>query len=114
MASLAPPITVTEIADGFHVTIHGAIHLNREPIEAELRRLEGMRPRVIELDLSDSEHISSVGFSVLVPLNTRLKAVGAQLIITKIQVRTRQLFKTLHLEKLFVFASDAVIDNRLV
>ena len=111
MDSKKSPIAVTTIPDGFRVAVFGPIHLNLETIQPEFDRLVAAKPKRVELDLSQSEHVSSIGFSALINLRNRLKADGGTLAIVKILPRTRQIFTAAYLEKLFAFAPNAVIDG---
>jgi anti-anti-sigma factor len=104
-----PPVAVAPIGDGFRLTLSGPIHTNTAWIEREFDKVIARKPKLVELDLSCSEHISSVGLGVLVSLHNRLKQAGGAMTIVKILPRTKGILRAAYLDRMFTIAPDAVV-----
>ena len=104
-----PPIAVTAIPDGFRVALSGPIHTNTAWIERELDKVVARKPALVELDLSASEHISSLGLGILVKLHNALKVDGGVLRIVRILPRTKGILRAAYLDRMLSIAPDAVI-----
>jgi anti-anti-sigma factor len=105
-----PPIIVKPVADGLRVALSGPIHTNTAWIERELNKVVAQKPKLVELDLSGTEHISSLGLGILVKLHNAIKADGGALRIVKILPKTKSILRAAYLDRMLVIAPDAVID----
>jgi len=104
------PIAIKPIAEGFHLALKGSIHTNTSWIEREFDQIVAKKPKVVQLDLTGSEYISSVGLGILVNLHNRIKAGGGTLTIVKMLKRTKGIFRAAYLDRLFAIAPEAVIE----
>jgi anti-anti-sigma factor len=104
------PIVIKPIADGVRVALSGPIHTNTAWIERELDKVVAQKPRLVELDLSGTEHISSLGLGILVKLHNGLKAGGGTMRIVKILPKIKGILRAAYLDRMLVIAPDAVIE----
>jgi anti-anti-sigma factor len=103
------PVVVTPIEHGFHLVFDGPIHTNTAWLESEFDRLVKLKPKLLELDLTGTEYISSMGLGILVGLHTRIKADAGKVRVVKIKQRTLNLLKYAFLHKLFEIDPAGVI-----
>ena len=96
-----PPVVVSRIADGFHLTFDGPIHVNTAWIEREFEKVVNQKPKLLELDLAGTEYISSMGLGILVGLHNRMKKDGGKVRVVKVKQKTFGILKYAFLDKLF-------------
>ena len=104
------PIVVKPIADGVRVALSGPIHTNTAWIERELDKVVAQKPKLVELDLSGTDHISSLGLGILVKLHNGVKTGGGTLRIVKVLPKVKGILRAAYLDRMLVIAPDAVID----
>jgi anti-anti-sigma factor len=105
------PLAVSSIPDGLRITFNGPIHTNVAWLESELDRIVRARPKLVELDLLRTEHISSVGLGVLVNFSARISTAGGAIRVVAIRKQTLRILRIARLDTLFQFAKDAVHDG---
>ncbi len=106
------PVTVSDITDGFRVTMLGPIHTNVSWIEREFKRVIDAKPKRVELDLSKTQYISSLGVGVLVAFRNGIDAVGGVLHVVSIDNRAYQVLKYAHLTKVLNVDPAGVIEAK--
>ena len=79
------PVTVTPIESGFRVEVRGSVHVNVAWLEGELRRVAEARPKLVELDLSGTNYVSSAGMGVFLASRRAIAEGGGLLRIVAIQ-----------------------------
>jgi anti-anti-sigma factor len=104
-----PPVVVKPIEGGFRVALSGPIHTNNAWIERELDKVVAQKPKLVELDLTGTEHVSSLGLGIFVKLHNGLKKEGGELRIVKIHARTKGILRAAYLDRMLMIAPDAVI-----
>jgi anti-anti-sigma factor len=95
------PVVVTAIDNGFRLGFTGPIHTNTAWLETELQKVSDAKPKLVELDLSGTEFISSMGLGVLVGFRNAIVKGGGMVAIIGIQERTLRTFKAAHVLSLF-------------
>ena len=105
------PLLVAPIGDGFKVTFDGPIHTNVAWIEREMDKIIAAKPKRVELDLSRTTYISSLGLGVLVSLHNRINASGGKVYVVSIKKRTVGILKMAYLDKLLTITPDAVLPD---
>lgn len=106
----APPLDVAAIPDGFRVTFRAPMQMDTTDIEGDLDRVVQAKPRQVEVDLSPTEHLSTVGLGLLISLNHRITANGGVLRIIKLRKKTRGVLKITRLDQVLKIEPDAVVD----
>src|SRR5690554_2454074 len=105
--SESEPIRVTPIPGGFRLALTGPFDMNTARLEAELDRVVGQKPKVVEFDLTATEYLSTVGLSTLISLHNRLQSGGGMLKIVAIRKRTLGVLQTAKLDQVLHIAPEA-------
>ena len=103
------PVTVARSGEVVRVTFNGPIHTNTEWIERELDTIVKSKPRIIELDLLKTEHISSLGLGVLVSFYNRVHADGGKIIVAAIKKHTVRILHLAYLDKLLTIPPESIL-----
>jgi anti-anti-sigma factor len=104
------PCTVTATEGGFRIVFVGPIHTNTSWLERELDRVVAAKPKDVELDLTGTEYLSSMGLGILVGFHNRIKENGGVVRIVKILKPTLRLFKAAYLDRVFAIEPNAVTE----
>jgi len=102
-------MTITPIANGLRVSLHGPIQLSASHIEHELQTLLTAAPKYVELDLAEVDFVTSVGLSVLINFRNNLNAAGGALHTVAIQEKVLGTVRHAHLQDLFNITPDTKI-----
>lgn len=93
------PVVVTNVGDAFSLAFNGPIHTNTAWLEGELKRVIAAKPKTVDLDLSATEHISSLGLGILVHFNQQILAGGGVAKIIKIRKLTLGMLRVSRLDR---------------
>jgi anti-anti-sigma factor len=104
-------MSVVPTADGVRLTFNGPIHANVAWVEGELNRVADTNPKVVLMDLTGAEHISSMGLGILVGFNNQIRAAGGTIKIVAVTSRTVGILRIALLDKVFQILPSAVIDR---
>lgn len=104
------PIVVARSSDGYRISFIGPIHTNISWIERELEKVVKASPKLVELDLTGSAHISSLGLGMLVGFHNQITKLGGTTRIVAIKKRTLGILKTAFLDRLLKVPPEAVVD----
>jgi anti-anti-sigma factor len=96
-------------AGACHVRILGSIHLNVAWLEGELKRVIDAKPRLVELDLSKTDYISSMGLGTLCGFRNSIADNGGVVRIVAIERKNYSVFQHAYLTKLFELTPAAII-----
>lgn len=106
----APPVEVAAIPDGYRLTFRAPIQMDTTEVEDDLDRVIQSKPRRVEVDLSPTNHLSTVGLGLLISLHHRISAVGGTLHIVKLRKQTRSVLRVTRLDQVLHLESNAVVD----
>ena len=102
------PCTITATEGGFRIVFAGPIHTNTSWLERELTRVVAAKPKDVELDLTGTEYISSLGLGILVGFHNRIKENGGVVRIVKILKPTLRLLKAAYLDRVLTIEPAAI------
>jgi anti-anti-sigma factor len=105
------PVVVTATPTGFNARLVGAIHTNTAWIEGEFRNIIAARPKDVELDLSQTSFLSSMGIGMLVWLNNEVKKGGGSFRITSIRKRVLATLRFSRLDGMLAATSATVVPD---
>jgi anti-anti-sigma factor len=105
------PLTVAKIADGVRIAFNGPIHTNVAWLESGLAKVVATKPKLVELDLLNSEHISSIGLGMLVGFHRDITSGGGSIRVIAIRKHTLRVLKLARLDMLLNVAPQAVQDR---
>ncbi len=105
----SPPVVTSKIPDGVRLAFNGPIHLNVAWLETELNKVTATRPKLVEIDLAGTEHISSLGLGLIVGFRNAITRNGGKVRVVKIRQRTLGILKTATLDRLLEIDPAGVI-----
>ena len=105
------PVTVTKTPAGYHVAVRGPVHINVQWLEQEFDRVIAARPAHVDLDLADTDYVSSMGVGLFVKFLRGVQESGATLRITAIRKKVFSTFRFARLDALFKIDPAVVIDD---
>jgi anti-anti-sigma factor len=105
-AAQLPRLLQVEAEGAAGIVRIGCTHLLNEQVMTRLRAefrafLEGSGGRQVTLDMSEVEHVTSVGLSTLVLLRKQLHERGGTLRLCGLKPSVAEVFRTIHLDSLF-------------
>ena|SRR5258708_4188299 len=103
------PVLVSEIDGGFRVSVRGSVHVNTAWLEGELRRVADKKPKLVELDLSATPHVSSAGMGLFLASRRTIAAAGGTFRVVSIQKAVFGSFRFAGLDTVFQIEPSAVI-----
>ena len=106
-----PPVVASPIDGGVRLTFSGPIHLNVSWLEGELNKVTATKPKLVEMDLAGTEHISSLGLGLIVGFRNGIKKNGGNVRIVKIRKRTMGILKTATLDRLLEVDPAGIIEK---
>src|SRR4051812_7535719 len=95
------PIVREMEGDACRLVFHGPIHTNTAWIERELDSTVNEKPARVEIDLSDTEHVSSSGMGILIGFRRKIEAAGGKVVVAAIRRRTYRAFCAVRLNETF-------------
>ena len=107
----AEPAVVTAIPGGFSAKLIGSIHTNTAWIEGEFKKIVAAKPKLVEIDLSETTFLSSMGIGVLVWLYNHVQETGGDVRIVAIRKRVLSSLKFSRLDALFKTASARIVPD---
>lgn len=107
----APPVDVSTIPEGYRLTFRAPIQMDTSGIEDDLERVILARPKRIEVDLSPTDHLSTVGLGLLISLNHRITGFGGRLVIIRLRKKTRGVLKITRLDHVLQIEPNAIVDD---
>jgi anti-anti-sigma factor len=105
------PVVITRIDDGFRVATIGSIHTNTEWLEHEFKKVADAKPKLVELDLSKTDYVSSWGLGVLMSLRNGVAKSGGTLRITAIQKEVLNALRYACLHQVFQVSPGVVVEK---
>lgn len=106
----APPVEVATIPDGYRLTFRAPIQMDTTEVEDDLDRVIQSKPRRVEVDLSPTNHLSTVGLGLLISLHHRISTAGGTLHIVKLRKQTRSVLRVTRLDQVLRLEPNAVVD----
>src|SRR5258708_6665860 len=79
------PVVITPTAEGYLLRVKGSIHINTMWLEGEFKKVIDKKPKLVELDLTETPYVSSAGMTVLIELRKGVVAYGGTLRVIAIQ-----------------------------
>jgi anti-anti-sigma factor len=105
------PVVVTATPTGFTAKLLGSIHTNTAWVEGEFKTMIAARPQAVDLDLSQTTFLSSMGIGLLVWLHNEVKKAGGSFRIVSIRKRVLATLKFSHLDGMLCATSATVVPD---
>ncbi len=100
-------VNITARADIVSISVLGELDIaSAGRLESELRRIEGDRPSVMVIDLSELNFIDSTGLRVLLGADARAREAGRRLIFVPGPESVHRVFEVALLDKRLEFVDD--------
>ncbi|HVT89482.1 MAG TPA: STAS domain-containing protein [Tepidisphaeraceae bacterium] len=104
-----PPVVASATDDGLKLVFDGPIHTNVTWLEEELDKVVAAKPRVVQIDMTRTDYISSLGIGILVSFNNRINANGGILKIIAIPKRVFSTFRVAYLDRVLKIEPAAIV-----
>ena len=105
------PVVVVPTAQGFTAKLIGSIHTNTAWIEGEFKNIIAAKPKAVEVDLSETSFLSSMGMGLLVWLYNEVTKGGGSFSIVAVRRRVLTSLKFAHLDQHLHVASATVVPD---
>jgi len=105
------PVIVTKTAEGFHVAVKGPVHTNVQWLEQEFARVVAAKPRHVDLDLGETDYVSSLGVGLFVKFRRGVTDAGGTLRVTSIRKKVFSTFRFARLDELFKIEAGVVMED---
>ena len=105
------PVEVRKIEGGVRICVIGSVHTNVAWLESELKKVIDSKQKLVELDLSQNDFLSSTGIGLIVYLHNSVKAYGGRMVIVSIQPAVFKTLRYARLDTVIEMLPDAVVED---